>query len=433
MLESIASSRASTQLFVFRRCLAQASAACLHGRCVLCVSVLYQALLHREIGARTPDSLSQSSAQGPREIGARMPDSLSQSITQGPRGATCKPRRPRWWFWAPGDALSGLRQLKALVYDDVETDGGARIFWALPYVLDAIPSAKVKPSVWLVRGGAPPNLPRFVAENGLLHRDFRPSRLSVRRGKRGHHAHRMQWLDQDYACGTLYLINLMLHWARCLKLPSSDAARRALREFLVKTCNCITPSEARELGCPGAGFDARVALGLTPAQAAVEHVISICSVASNDRATTAQLQALADIAAKIDMLILEGRSGDARHTAPEGSCLRGVTGRRRRIDQDVRAQAENDATCGKGISLMSIATIKGNFSKRTAIRQQHVRTLCYIAATARVFAGENQFSMCLDETTIGDEPTMGLCVYSTKHKLGAWLLPQAWRCQRQTG
>ena len=122
MLESIASSRASTHLCVFRSCLAQASAACLHGRCVLCVSVLYQALLHREIGARTPDSLSQSSAQGPREIGARMPDSLPQSITQGPRGATCKPRRPRWWFWAPGDALSGLRQLKALVYDDVETD-----------------------------------------------------------------------------------------------------------------------------------------------------------------------------------------------------------------------------------------------------------------------------------------------------------------------
>ena len=426
----IMSSRAFMQLFVFRRRLAQASAACVHGRCVLCVSVLYQALLHRELGARMPDSLSQSSKQGPRDSGSLCGSDAAAAVVSA--SAICQPRRPRWWFWAPGDAVSGLRQLKALVYDDVEVEGGARIFWALPYVLDAIPSAKVKPSVWLVRGGAPPNLPRFVADNGLCHHDFRPSQLSVRRGKRGHHAHRMQWLDQDYMCSTLYLINLMLYWARYLKLPSSDAAQSVLRDFLVKVCNCITVSEVHEL-LPGADIDARVASGLTPAQAAASHIISRCSVGSNIRATTEQLQTLADIAAKMDILIFEGRSGDARHTAPEGSCLRGVGGKRRRIDQDVCAQAENDATCGKGESLKSIAAIKGNFSKRTAMRQQHVRTLRYIAETARIFAGENQFSMCIDETTIGDEPTMGLCMYSTKHKLGAWLLPQVWRCERQTG
>ena len=108
------------------------------------------------------------------------------------------------------------------------------------------------------------------------------------------------------------------------------------------------------------------------------------------------------------MLILEGRSGDVRHATSDGIVLRGPGGKRRRIDQDVRSQVENDAMIDNK-SLKSIAVTTGKFSKRTATRQQHVRTLRYLAGIVRAFAGENQISMCIDETTIGDEPTMGLC------------------------
>ena len=84
-------------------------------------------------------------------------------------------------------------------------------------------------------------------------------------------------------------------------------------------------------------------------------------------------------------------------------------------------------------SLKSIVVIKGKLSERTATRQQLVRTLRYLAGIARAFAGENEISMCIDETTIGDEPTMWLCIFSTKRQLGAWLLPQALLDELQTG
>ena len=84
-------------------------------------------------------------------------------------------------------------------------------------------------------------------------------------------------------------------------------------------------------------------------------------------------------------------------------------------------------------SLKSIVVIKCEFSERTATRQQHVRTLRYLAGIALAFVGENQFSMCIDETAIGDEPTMGLCIYSNKRQRGAWLLPQALLVELQTG
>ena len=46
--------------------------------------------------------------------------------------------------------------------------------------------------------------------------------------------------------------------------------------------------------------------------------------------------------------------------------------------------------------------------------------------------GGNQFSMCLDGATIGDEGAVGLCVYIMERELGAGLLHQVWRCDRQT-
>ena len=84
-------------------------------------------------------------------------------------------------------------------------------------------------------------------------------------------------------------------------------------------------------------------------------------------------------------------------------------------------------------SLKSIVVIKCEFSERTATRQQHVRTLRFLAGIVRAFVGENNIWMCIDETTIGDEPTMGLCIFSTKRQLGAWLLPQALLVELQTG
>ena len=146
-----------------------------------CNCLLDQALYHC-FWSRMSDSLSQSSRQPPSETSRSAFDGAMLPVVSA--RAICKPRQPRWWHWARGDASSGLRQLKALVYEEVEVAGGALVFWPLSYILDAIPSAKAKPCVWLDRGGAPPNRQRFVTNNGLHHRDFRPSQSAVLRRKK---------------------------------------------------------------------------------------------------------------------------------------------------------------------------------------------------------------------------------------------------------
>ena len=273
-------------------------AACVHGRFVRCVPVFDQALYHLEVGTRMSDSLSQSSSQPPSETSRSAFDGAMLPVVSA--RATCKPRRPRWRYWARGDALSGLLQLKAPVYEDVEVKCGARVLWSLSYILDAIPFAKMKPCVWLVRGGAPQNWLRFVTDNGVHHRDFRPSQLSVRRWKKVHDSHRSQWLDADYTCGTLCVINLLLYCVRSSKGPSSVVAQNVLRDVLVKVWNGITVSEAQDLSPGASDVAVRVGVGMTQAQVAVSHVISACYCARERccRATTTQLQILVTIVAK---------------------------------------------------------------------------------------------------------------------------------------
>ena len=263
-----------------------------------CNCLLDHALYHC-FWSRMSDSLSQSSRQPPSETSRSAFDGAMLPVVSA--RATCKPRRPRWWYWARGDALSGLLQLKAPVYEDVEVKCGARVLWSLSYILDAIPFAKMKPCVWLVSGGASQNWLRFVTDNGVHHRDFRPSQLSVRRWKKVHDSHRSQWLDADYTCGTLCLISLLLYWARSLKGPSSVVAQIVFRDVLVKVCSGITVSEAHELSPGASDVAALVVVGMTPAEVSVSHVISACSCARERgcRATTTQLQILATSIAKL--------------------------------------------------------------------------------------------------------------------------------------
>ena len=106
---------------------------------------------------------------------------------------------------------------------------------------------------------------------------------------------------------------------------------------------------------------------------------------------------------------------------------RGTSGKRRRVDPDVMAQAEGDIVEGASRSLQDTSRQTKRFSLRTAARRADWNLLACKSATRACSAGENRVSIAFDATDLGCEGTLGTCIYSTRKRKASWLIPNAVR------
>ena len=216
------------------------------------------------------------------------------------------------------------------------------MFWVLPYLLDAVPAARAKPSLWLSRAGAPRDGPLFECQNGLCHLDFRPSRLAVANGKGHAGTSRFAWLDQDFTSGTLYTFNLLLLWTITLKKQGADATRAIFADVVRKVCFGARAPELIQALDIDVGKEPHRDISEKPVGFIIARAFEVNAMGTSEAVSARKHKFLVGLASLVDRLIIDGRSGDARHAAPEGYGLRGPSGRRRRSDRDVIGQAECD-------------------------------------------------------------------------------------------
>ena len=128
------------------------------------------------------------------------------------------PYSPRWVWWGPTDARSGLRVLKARVYAEPAPSGSsARVLWSLDHVCTAIPSAAGgRVTKCLERAGAPSRRDKFCLQHGLRECDWLPS-LLCNAGQDAAKHDRSLRAGNDARCGTRYLLALLLMWSRKLR------------------------------------------------------------------------------------------------------------------------------------------------------------------------------------------------------------------------
>ena len=128
------------------------------------------------------------------------------------------PYSPRWVWWGPSDARSGLRVLKARVYAEPAPSGSsARVLWSLDHVCSKIPAAaEGRVTKWLQRAGAPSSRYKFCLLHGLREFDWLPSLLS-KDGRDAAKRDRSLRAGDDARCGTTYLLALLLMWSHSLR------------------------------------------------------------------------------------------------------------------------------------------------------------------------------------------------------------------------
>ena len=138
---------------------------------------------------------------------------------------------------------------------------------------------------------------------------------------------------------------------------------------------------------------------------------------------------LACVAETIEACVIAGSIATSRYDNIPKDCAdpRGKSGKRRRVDPDVMAQAEGDIVEGASRSLQDTSRQTKRFSLRTAARRADTNLLGCKAATRACFAGENRVSIAFDGTDLGCEGTLGTCIYSFRKRKSSWLIPKAGR------
>ena len=138
---------------------------------------------------------------------------------------------------------------------------------------------------------------------------------------------------------------------------------------------------------------------------------------------------LACVSERIEACVIEGSIATSRYDdiPKDVADPRGKSGKRRRVDPDVMAQAEGDIVEGASRSLQDASRQTKRFSLRTAARRADMNLLGCKAATRACFAGENRVSIAFDGTDLGCEGTLGTCIYSTRKRKASWLIPKAGR------
>ena len=154
------------------------------------------------------------------------------------------PYSPRWVWWGPTDARSGLRVLKARVYTELAPSGSsARVLWSLDHVCSAIPAAaEGRVTKWLQRAGAPSSRYKLCLLHGLHEFDWLPSLLS-KDGREAAKRNRSLRAGDDARCGTKYLLALLLMWSHSLRKRGQEAAKCILEDILRKVEGCLPGRE----------------------------------------------------------------------------------------------------------------------------------------------------------------------------------------------
>ena len=366
------------------------------------------------------------------------------------------PYSPRWVWWGPTDARSGLRVLKARVYAEPAPSGSsARVLWSLDHVCSAIPAAaEGRVTKWLQRAGAPSSRHKFCLQHGLCEFDWLPSLLS-KDGRDTAKRDRSLRAGDDARCGTTYLLALLLMWSHSLRKGGREAAKCIVEDILRKVEGCLPgrefpvaewasgpraagrdssspepggcdaqPLAAQSVGVP-LSADSRVdAAHLASLMLAQEEKIRDCQ---NSSAWLRRILACAS--EKIEACVIEGSIATSRYDdiPKDVADPRGKSGKRRRVDPDVMAQAEGDIVEGASRSLQDASRQTKRFSLRTAARRADMNLLGCQAATRACFAGENRVSIAFDGTDLGCEGTLGTCIYSTRKRKASWLIPKAGR------
>ena len=366
------------------------------------------------------------------------------------------PNSPRWVSWGPGDARSGLRVLKARVYAEPAPSGSsARVLWSLDHVCRAIPAAaEGRVTKWLQRAGAPSSRSKFCLLRGLCEFDWLPSLLS-KDGRDAAKRDRSLRAGNDARCGTKYMLALLLMWSHTLRKGGQEAAKCILEDILRKVEGCLPgrefPVAAWDPGPRGAGRDtsspepggcdaqplAAQSVGVplsADSRADAAHLASLMLAQEekirNCQSSSAWLRrVLACVSEKIEACVIAGSIATTRYDAipKDFADPRGKSGKRRRVDADVMAQAEGDIVEGASRSLRDASRQTKRFSVRTAGRRADTNLLGCKAATRACFAGENRVSIAFDGTDLGCEGTLSTCIYSTRKRKASWLIPKAGR------
>ena len=139
------------------------------------------------------------------------------------------------------------------------------------------------------------------------------------------------------------------------------------------------------------------------------------------------------VSEKIDAFVIGERIATSRYddVANNVADLRGKSGKRRRVDPDVVAQAEHDIAEGMSRSLRDTSRQKQRFSLRTAGRRADMNLLACQSAARACFAGENRLSIAFDGTDLGGEGPLGTCIYSCRKRKFSWLIPKVGRFLRR--
>ena len=363
---------------------------------------------------------------------------------------------PRWVWWGPADTRSGLRVLKARVYAETAPSGSsARVLWSLDYVCSAIPAAADgRVTKWLQRAGAPSCRDKFCLLHGLREFDWLPSLLS----KDGQDAAKRDGslrAGDDARCGTKYLLALLLMWSHKLSKRGQKAAKCILEDILRKVEGCLPNREfpvaewapgpraaGRDSSSPEpGGCDAQplaaqsVGVSLSADRKADAAYLASLMLALKEKtrdcqSSSASLRSiLAWVSEKIDACVIKKSIATSQYNdiPKDVADPRGKTGKRRRVDPDVMAQAEGDIVEGASRSLQDTSRQTKRFSLRTAARRADANLLGCKAATRACFAGVNRVSIAFDGTDLGCEGTLGTCIYSTRKRKASWLIPKVGR------
>ncbi len=332
--------------------------------------------------------------------------------------------RALWFGWGAGDARSGMREAKVSIYERTEVPHGATCFWSMAPFLGAIPAARTNPSRWLARAGAAKNPSQFLAASGAAAEDLRPSVLAVHRRK-GAGIDRVPWLQGDFICGTRFLLAALLRWSVALNGKSALAAKSILLDWVGKVCGEECSQDVKEHF--GAAFPANVEFSSVVSAIDASNVVLSLEVTGWPGVGDADALRR-DLVGSLARFIEEcaRRRGGARRedAVTSGVAQRGIGGKRRRIDSDILEAVHNLVGAREAKIIGDFARNNRLCSMRAAKRKAETKTIAYFEATRDCLGAERQASISFDETDVGGEGTMNVCLYAHHRQKAAWLAPQ---------